>query len=128
MSYETHDDLYYTEDHEWARPEDGTATIGLADYAQDELGDLVFFELPAVGDELTQGDAFAVVESIKAVSDVYAPVSGEVIEVNEALHDNPELTNEDPYGDGWLVKVEMADPDELDNLYDIDAYEAELLE
>ncbi len=128
MSHDAPDDLYYTEDHEWARPEDGTATIGLADYAQDELGDLVFFELPRVGDQLTQGDEFAVVESIKAVSDVYAPVSGEVIEVNEELHDAPELTNDDPFGDGWLVKVEMDDADELENLYDPESYREELLD
>lgn len=128
MSYEIPDDLYYTEDHEWARIENGTATIGLADFAQSELGDLVFFELPTVGEEVSQGDAFAVAESIKAVSDVYAPLSGTITDVNEDLIDAPEAVNEDPYGGGWLIKIEIADRDEVDALYDPTAYEEELIE
>ncbi len=128
MNYDIDPDAYYTDDHEWARLDDGTATIGIADYAQDELGDLVFFELPAVGDHLTQGDQFAVVESIKAVSDVYAPLSGEVTALNDQLHDAPELPNEDPYGEGWLVKIAVDDPDELATLFDAETYETELLE
>lgn len=128
MSYDVPDDCYYTEDHEWARIDGSTATVGIADYAQDELGDLVFFEFPAVGDEVTQGEAFLVVESIKAVSDVYAPVSGTVVAVNEELIDAPELANEAPYGDGWLVKIELDDPDEVDALYEPAAYRSEVLE
>ncbi|QZA89277.1 glycine cleavage system protein GcvH [Salinarchaeum sp. IM2453] len=128
MSYEVKDDLYYTEDHEWARIENGTATIGLADFAQDEFGDLVFFELPQVGDEVAQGDAFGVAESIKAVADIYSPVSGEVVDVNEEILDAPELVNDDPYGDGWIIKVEMSDEAEVENLYDVEAYQEELLD
>ena len=127
MSYDVPDDLYYTDDHEWVRIDDTTATIGIADYAQDELGDLVFFEFPAVGTEVSQGEAFLIVESIKAVSDVYAPVSGTVTDVNEALMDAPERVNEDPYGAGWLAKIEFTDPDDLNRLYDATAYRGDVL-
>lgn len=127
MSYEVNEDAYYTEDHEWVTVDDGIATEGLADFAQDELGDLVFFELPAEGDEFEQGEALGVVESIKAVADFYAGVSGEVIEVNEDLLDEPEIINEDPYGT-WIVKIDMDDEGELDNLFDADSYQEELLD
>jgi len=122
MSFETPADLRYLDSHEWVRTTDSTARIGISDFAQDELGDVVFVELPAEGDELSAGEDFAVVESIKAVSDIYAPVSGEVTAVNETLLDEPELINEDPYGDGWLVEIELTDDSELDDLLDADAY------
>ncbi|MFB6189434.1 MAG: glycine cleavage system protein GcvH [Halapricum sp.] len=122
MSFEIPADLRYVDSHEWVRERDGTATIGITDFAQDELGDVVFVELPSVGDEVTAGEEFAVVESIKAVSDIYAPVSGEVTATNEELLDQPELINEDPYDEGWLVEVELADGSELADLLDADAY------
>lgn len=127
MSYEIPDDVYYTEDHEWARVDGDTVTTGLADFAQDELGDLVFFELPEIGDTVEQGDAYAVAESIKAVSDIYAPVSGEIVAVNEDILDAPELVNEDPYGEGWIVKIRMTDDSDIEALYDPDTYEQELI-
>ncbi len=98
-------DLQYTKSHEWIRTEDDTATIGITDHAQDELGDVVFVELPSVGDTFDAGETFGTVESVKAVSDLYAPISGEVVEVNQALEDSPEKINEDPYGEGWIVKL-----------------------
>jgi len=122
MSFETPEDLRYLETHEWARQEDGRVRVGISDFAQDELGDVVFVELPGVGDDLSAGDAFGVVESIKAVSDVYAPVSGTVTDRNEELFDAPELVNEDPYGDGWMIELDPSDPDELDDLMDAGAY------
>lgn len=128
MSYDVLDDRYYTDDHEWARIDDTTATIGITDYAQDELGDLVFFEFPELGDEVSQGDAFLIVESIKAVSDVYAPLSGTVVAVNDDLIDAPELANEDPYGEGWLAEIEIADPDEVRALHDAASYRDEVLD
>ncbi|AKH98184.1 glycine cleavage system protein GcvH [Halanaeroarchaeum sulfurireducens] len=115
MSFDVPMNLYYRESHEWIDPE--TGRIGLSDYAQDELGDIVFVELPSVGDEIEAGEDFGVVESIKAVSDIYAPVSGEVTDVNERVFDEPELLNEDPYGDGWLVEVDAADEGELEDLH-----------
>lgn len=99
------EDLQYTKSHEWVRTEDDTATIGITDHAQEELGDVVFVELPAEGDTFEAGEAFGSVESVKAVSDLYAPVGGEVVEVNSALEDAPEKINEDPYGEGWIVKL-----------------------
>jgi glycine cleavage system H protein len=99
------DDLQYTKSHEWVRTEGDTATIGITDHAQDELGDVVFVELPAEGDTFDAGESFGTVESVKAVSDLYAPVGGEVVEVNSALEDAPEKINEDPYGEGWIVKL-----------------------
>ncbi|MBX0324477.1 glycine cleavage system protein GcvH [Halomicroarcula sp. F13] len=122
MSFDVPEDLRYLESHEWVRVDDGTARVGITDFAQDELGDVVFVELPDEGEELTAGDEFGVVESIKAVSDVYAPVSGTVTGVNEALFDDPELVNEDPFGEGWMVELELADEDELDALLSPDAY------
>ncbi|ALG82578.1 glycine cleavage system protein GcvH [Halanaeroarchaeum sulfurireducens] len=115
MSFDVPMNLYYRESVEWIDPE--TGRIGLSDYAQDELGDIVFVELPSVGDEIEAGEDFGVVESIKAVSDIYAPVSGEVTDVNERVFDEPELLNEDPYGDGWLVEVDAADEGELEDLH-----------
>ncbi|MEJ2514988.1 MAG: glycine cleavage system protein GcvH [Gammaproteobacteria bacterium] len=121
-------DLKFTKSHEWVRPEDdGTVTVGITDHAQDALGDLVFVETPETGGTVTAGDACAVVESVKAASDVYAPVSGEVIQANEALADKPELVNEDPYGEGWLMKIRPSAGAEMDDLMDAQAY-AETLE
>ncbi|WP_226010375.1 glycine cleavage system protein GcvH [Halomicrobium salinisoli] len=122
MSFDVPDDCRYLESHEWVRIADGTATVGISDFAQDELGDVVFVELPAAGDELSKDEDFGVVESIKAVSDVYAPISGTVTAVNEVLTEEPELLNEDPYGEGWLVEVEPADEGELDDLLSPEAY------
>jgi len=122
MSFDVPDDLRYLESHEWVRTDDGTARVGITEFAQDELGDVVFVELPDEGDELSAGEEFGVVESIKAVSDIYAPVSGTVAAVNEALFDQPELVNEDPFGEGWMLEVEPADESELDDLLDADAY------
>jgi glycine cleavage system H protein len=103
------EDLQYTESHEWVRIEGETATIGITDHAQDELGDVVFVELPGEGDTFDAGESFGTVESVKAVSDLYAPVGGEVVEVNSALEDAPENINEDPYGEGWIVKLRTSD-------------------
>jgi len=117
------EDLKYSKEHEWVLVEGNVATIGITDYAQEQLGDIVFVELPAVGDKVSKEDAFGVVESVKAVSDIYAPVSGKVVEVNDDLPDNPEMLNEDPYGDGWIIKVEMNDPEELQDLLNATEYE-----
>ncbi len=103
------EDLQYTKSHEWVRTEGDTATIGITDHAQDELGDVVFVELPEVGATFDAGDSFSTVESVKAVSDLYTPVGGEVVEVNEALGEQPEKINEDPYGEGWIVKLRVSD-------------------
>ncbi len=118
-------DLKYAETHEWVRDEgDGTITVGISDHAQELLGDLVFVELPEVGTALALGDECAVIESVKAASDLYCPVSGEVTEVNEALADAPETINDDPYVDGWIFKLKVADAAELENLMDAAAYTA----
>ena len=117
------DDLKYTEEHEWVLIEDDVATIGITDFAQDQLGDVVFVELPDVGDELESGKALGVVESVKAVSDVYSPLSGEVVEINEELPDEPELLNTSPYEDGWMIKLKISDPSELDSLMDASDYQ-----
>ncbi|MEJ2734526.1 MAG: glycine cleavage system protein GcvH [Anaerolineae bacterium] len=114
----------YHEEHEWVRVEGEEAVIGISDFAQDQLSDVVYVELPEVGDSFEVGEVFAVVESVKAASDVYMPVSGEILEINEELEDSPELVNSDPYGEAWFVRVAMANPDELDELMDADAYEA----
>jgi glycine cleavage system H protein len=121
------DDLYYSEDHEWIREEEDYLLIGITDFAQEELGDIVFVELPEVDEEFDKDDSFGVLESVKAVSDTFIPISGKVIEVNEDLIDNPELINDDPYGDGWLIKVEPADDSELDELLSAEEY-AEFIE
>ena len=121
--------LQYTESHEWVSIEDnGNARIGISDHAQEALGDLAFVELPVVGDEISQGDPCAVVESVKAASDIYAPVSGLVVAVNEELESDPALINADPYGDGWLFELELIDSGELDGLKDAEAYEETLEE
>jgi glycine cleavage system H protein len=116
------DDLKYTEEHEWVRVDGKTVVIGITDFAQDELGDIVFVELPSVGDEVQSGEPFGSVESVKTVSELYAPVSGRVVEVNERLEDSPELVNSSCYGDGWMIKVELSDPSELDRLWSADKY------
>jgi glycine cleavage system H protein len=120
------DDLLYHEEHDWARLDGDEATFGITWYAQDALGEVVFFDLPKVGTSVKRGDSYAEVESVKAVSDVIAPLSGEITAVNEALGDAPEKINEDPYGDGWLVKVTLSDPAEQESLMDAAAYEATL--
>jgi glycine cleavage system H protein len=117
------EDLKFSKEHEWVLVEGGVATVGITDYAQDQLGDIVFVELPAVGDKVSKEDAFGVVESVKAVSDIYAPVSGKVVEVNDDLPENPEMLNEDPYGDGWIIKIEMSDPEEVQDLMTAAEYE-----
>jgi glycine cleavage system H protein len=117
------EDLKYSKEHEWVLVEGNVATIGITDYAQEQLGDIVFVELPAIGDKVSKDDAFSVVESVKAVSDVYAPVSGAVLEVNDDLPDSPEMLNEDPYGDGWMAKIEMTDTSDLDDLMNATEYE-----
>ncbi len=123
MSNDVPTDLRYTKSHEWVRvDEEGIATVGITDHAQELLGDLVFVELPEVGTELGAGGECAVVESVKAASDVYSPVSGEVVEVNEVLAEAPETINQDAYEDGWIFRIRLADPDELDALMDADAY------
>ena len=114
--FETPDDRKYQESHEYATSGDDQVTVGISDFAQDELGDVVFVELPAVGDELTQGEEFGVIESIKAVSDLYTPVSGTVSDVNEALFDQPELVNDAPYGEGWMLKLEGVDDADFEGL------------
>ncbi len=114
---------YYTEEHEWIRVEGDQATVGISDHAQEQLGDIVFVELPEVGKKLAKGEQAAVVESVKAASEVYAPVSGEVTEVNSALEDKPELVNQDAEGEGWFFRMKLADPGELEGLMDRDAYE-----
>jgi glycine cleavage system H protein len=117
-------DLRYTKDHEWVRVDGDTATVGVTAYAADQLGDIVFVELPEAGRSLEQFAAFGVVESVKAVSDLFAPVSGEVVEANTALAAGPELVNTSPYEDGWMIRVRVADPTQLDDLLDSDAYDA----
>jgi glycine cleavage system H protein len=121
------EDLKYTQSHEWvSREANGNARIGITDHAQEALGDLVFVELPAVGDLVDQGDSVSVVESVKAASDIYAPITGEVVAINEDLEDDPALVNNDPYGDGWLYEVAPSDETELDDLLDAAAYEETL--
>ena len=110
------EDLHYTEEHEWVYLEDEVAIVGVTDYAQSELGDVVFVELPQIGDYVQQMEPFGTIEAVKTVADLFAPVSGEVIEVNNLLDENPQLINQDPYGEGWIIKIKMADSSELDNL------------
>jgi glycine cleavage system H protein len=116
------DDLRYSREHEWVRVEDGTATIGITTFAADELGDIVYLDLPEIGSRFERGATFGVIESVKAVSDLYAPVAGEVIEVNEALRDSPELVNSDAFGAGWIVKLRLDDPTQADELLDATQY------
>lgn len=115
--------LKFAESHEWVKDNgDGTVTIGISEHAQQMLGDVVFVDLPEVEDEIEAGDNFSLVESVKAASDIYAPISGEVVEINQELEDSPELINEEPYEGGWIVKVKMSDPSELDDLKDAEEY------
>ena len=116
------EDLKYHVEHDWARIDGDQATFGITWYAQDALGEVVFFDPPEVGASVSKDDSYAEVESVKAVSDVFAPLSGDIVEVNEALADNPEKVNQDPYGEGWMVKVRLSDPSELDQLMDVNAY------
>jgi glycine cleavage system H protein len=115
--------LKYSKEHEWVAAEEAVATIGITDHAQEQLGEIVYIELPSVGDKVSKDDPFGVVESVKAVSDIYAPVSGTVIEVNEDLPETPGVVNEDPYGDGWLIKVRVSDPTDFDDLMESEEYE-----
>jgi glycine cleavage system H protein len=120
------EDLLYHPEHDWARIDGDTATFGVTWFAQDALGEVVFFDPPEVGSSVSQGEPYAEVESVKAVSDVYAPLSGEIVEVNTTLGDKPEAINDDPYGEGWLVKVRLSDPSETDQLLDVDTYTSSL--
>ncbi|MFC1628893.1 glycine cleavage system protein GcvH [Gemmatimonadota bacterium] len=117
-------DLFYSKEHEWCRVDGDTAVIGVTDFAQGELGDVVFLELPEVGDTVTTGEEFGTIEAVKAVAELFAPVGGEVIEVNAVVIDSPESVNEDPYGNGWMIKISISDPAELDALMDSSGYEA----
>jgi glycine cleavage system H protein len=116
------ENLKYTKDHEWISVDGDTATVGITDFAQGELGDVVFVEIETVGESLATGDTFGTIEAVKTVSDMFMPVSGEVLEVNPALEDTPDLVNSDPYGDGWMVKIKMSNPDELENLLSPEDY------
>lgn len=116
-------DLKFTKEHEWVKVDGGTAAVGISDYAQKELGDVVYVELPSVGDEFGKGDPCSNIESVKAVSDIYAPISGEITEANEALEDKPELINQDPYGEGWIFKLKIGDEAELGELMDQAQYD-----
>jgi glycine cleavage system H protein len=120
------DDLKYHSEHDWARIEGDTATLGITWYAQDQLGEVVFFDPPEVGTSITSGSPYAEVESVKAVSDVVAPLSGEITAVNDGLKDSPEQINEDSYGEGWLVKIKLSDPSETDSLMDAESYRQSL--
>lgn len=118
----TPNELRYTKEHEWVKVEGNTAVVGITDFAQHELGDIVFVELPEVGDEIAFEQAFGSVESVKTVSELYAPVSGKVIEVNEALADSPELVNETPYEEAWMIKIELSNPAEVEELLSAESY------
>lgn len=120
----TPSDLKYTKEHEWVKDNgDGTATIGITEFAQGELGDIVFVELEEPGFDFSQDDVFGTVEAVKTVSELFAPVDGEVVELNEELEDNPELVNDDPYGDGWMIKIKLSDASQLDELLSADEYD-----
>ena len=120
------ENLLYTDDHEWIRVEGDEAYIGITDFAQKELGDIVFVEVETVDEELEQGDAFGTIEAVKTVSDLFMPLSGTVLELNEKVEDEPEVINKDPYGDGWIVKIKLNDSSELDDLLDAAAYKANI--
>lgn len=119
-------DLKYTKDHEWAKKEGDIVTIGITDYAQGELGDVVFVELPEAGDQVSKDDTFGTIEAVKAVADLFSPVSGEVSEINESLADTPDIVNSDPYGEGWMVKIKISDASEWDSLMDSKEYEGHI--
>ncbi len=116
------ENLKYTKDHEWIRIEDNIGTIGVTDHAQSELGDVVFVDIPSDLEEVKKGEAFGTIEAVKTVADIYAPISGKVVEINSTINDNPEVINKDPYGQGWLVKIEISDPEELNDLLSVDEY------
>ena len=120
------ENLFYTEDHEWVRVEGDEAFIGITDFAQKELGDIVFVEVETVDEELDKGDTFGTIEAVKTVSDMFMPVGGTVIEFNEQIEDSPEVINKDPYGDGWIIKIKMADSSETGDLLDHEAYKANI--
>jgi glycine cleavage system H protein len=120
------ENIRYTSEHEWIRVEGNEAFVGITDYAQSELGEIVFVDVDTIGEQIGQGEVFGSVEAVKTVSDLNMPVSGEVLEFNEALNDQPELVNNDPYGEGWMIKISIADPAELDTLMDAAAYQASL--
>ena len=122
--YEIPNELLYTREDEWVRTEDENVVIGITDYAQQQLGDIVFFELPEIGARIAQGEPFGVIESVKAVSDLYAPITGEVVSLNKELDGRPEAANEDCYGDGWLIAIAWSDEEEFDSLLDAKAYRA----
>lgn len=117
------DNLFYTKEHEWVNLKDNKAVIGITDYAQGQLGDVIFIEFPKVGQEVNAGDVFGEVEAVKTVSELYAPVSGTIIELNEELENSPDLVNNDPYGDGWIIKISPKNPDERDELMNFLSYE-----
>ena len=117
------DNLFYTKEHEWVNLKDNKAVIGITDYAQGQLGDVIFIEFPKVGQEINAGDVFGEVEAVKTVSELYAPVSGTIIELNEELENSPDLVNNDPYGDGWIIKINPNNPDERDELMNFLSYE-----
>ena len=119
---DTPENLYYTDDHEWLRVENGTATVGITDFAQSELGDIVFVEIEPEGTELGQDEIFGTIEAVKTVSELYMPVSGTITAFNDELELAPETVNDDPYGEGWMIEIEIADPDEIDDLMEADAY------
>lgn len=119
----TPEDLKYYKEHEWVKVENSIATIGITDYAQDALGDIVYLDLPDVGEEVMAGDTVGEIESVKSTADLHTPVSGKVIEINQNAIDNPEIINEQPYGDGWLFKIDLSDPDEINSLMDAKAYD-----
>jgi len=117
-------DIKYTNEHEWIRVDGNEAVVGITDYAQDQLGDIVYLDITSVGDTLAQNEVFGTVEAVKTVSELYLPVAGEVLEMNESLNDHPELVNSDPYGEGWIIKMRVDNAAELDSLLDADAYQA----
>lgn len=121
-------DLKYAREHEWVRVDGDIAVVGISDFAQDQLGEVVYVDLPSVGDTVTAGETFGEVESVKSVSELFSPLSGEITEVNDALSDAPETVNDDPYGDGWMIRIKMSDTDELGELLDAAGYEAFLAE
>ncbi len=116
-------DLKYTKEHEWVREDDGMATVGITDFAQSQLGDIVYVEVENLAETIERGEVFGSVEAVKTVSDLFMPLSGEIIEINEALEDQPELVNEDPYGDGWIIKIRLTHSGEIEDLLDAEAYQ-----
>lgn len=118
------DNLKYSKDHEWVRTEGDVAVVGITEYAQDQLGDIVFVDIQTLGETLGKEEVFGAIEAVKTVADAFMPVSGEIIEVNPALEDSPETVNSDPYGEGWMIKVKMSNPAEIDELLDAEAYKA----